>query len=132
MSRRGRFKELPPPHARSQQKLQKVAEAAKSGGSCKKWRKLQILAEARTSREKKIRSKRISRKEHKANRKKTTKERHKRKTSTKLMYTYKMIVVTRHYSTSDQNQAPARNFLDGGNGGRSSLCAHHPRRVVGT
>jgi len=41
---RGRAKELPPPDDRFQQKLSEVAEAPKSGGSSKKWRKLQEKA----------------------------------------------------------------------------------------
>ena len=42
---RGRLKELPPPDARFRQKLSKVAEALKSGGSSKKWRKLDQVGE---------------------------------------------------------------------------------------
>ena len=42
---RGRVKELPPPDARSQQELSEVAEAPRSGGSSKKWRKLDQVGE---------------------------------------------------------------------------------------
>ena len=51
----GRVRELPPPDASSQQKLQEVAQAPRSGGSSKKWRKLQKVAEARSSRKKRER-----------------------------------------------------------------------------
>ena len=42
---RGRVKELPPPDVRSQQKLSEVAEAPRSGGSSKEWRKLDQVGE---------------------------------------------------------------------------------------
>ena len=42
---RGRVKELPPPDARSQQELSEVAEAPRSGGSSKRWRKLDQVGE---------------------------------------------------------------------------------------
>ena len=44
---RGRVKGLPPHDARFQQKLQEVAEAPRSGGSSKKWRKLDQVGEKR-------------------------------------------------------------------------------------
>ena len=45
---RGRLKELPPPDDRFRQKLSKVAEALKSGGSSKKWRKLDQVGERKS------------------------------------------------------------------------------------
>ena len=48
---KGRFTELPPPDVRFLQKLQKVAEAPRSGGSSKKWRKTDQVGEEKERRE---------------------------------------------------------------------------------
>ena len=133
LEHRGRVKELLPPDARSQQKLQEVAGAPRSGGSSKKWRKLDQVGEKK---EKRKREKEFSQnvqkyisKKHKKythNLKKLQKERHNLKTSTNVHLQNDCCVALQYL----RPKPIFRHFFYGRNGSRSSSCMHHHKRVV--